>query len=263
MPYQLQKDEAPADGLKRILEEQISGAVRCLQGPQDLNCRIYEARKFLKRARSVLRLLQDPLHAIYREENRRLRDVARRFGSLRDTHVSLELLEKFAERYKRKSALNQPRHKLAAKQDALEKATDWETALKESVETLMAIRKRMEDWPTLLMSEESVQAALQKTRKQSRHAFEKAKKTRTAEDFHELRKSVKRELNQARVVNGPGIESLKRLAALLGDHHNLAVLMANVENASGRFLGLIRQQMRELETSIIAMHTLTGESTAA
>jgi CHAD domain-containing protein len=248
MPYKLLKEEALASGLKRIAEEQLSGAIQQLQSPKDLNVGIYEARKYLKKARSVMRLLATPLGPIYTEENRRLRDIARSFGPFRDTYVSLELLDKFADHYKRKSALNAPRQALVQRQSD----THLESALAESVASLVATRKRMENWPLVSVTQESLQAEIHKTRKQSRHAFEKAKKTRTPEDFHELRKSVKRELNQARLLDAADLEPFKTLAAMLGDHHNMAVLLASLENASGRFRVMVRRQMKQLEAEIIA-----------
>jgi len=247
MPYQLQQEEVLAAGLKRIAGEQLDAAIRQLQSPADLNAGIYKARKCLKKARSVLRLLAPQLGAVYVEENRRLRDVARRFGPLRDTQVSLELLDKFAVHYKRKSVLNGPRQTLVERQPE----TDCEAALADSVASLLATRKRMEDWPLLHVTPESLHAAIEKTHKQTRIAFERAKKTRTAEDFHELRKSVKRELNQRRLVEPAGLEEWKQLASLLGDHHNLAVLLDSVEHASARFKMMIRRQMKKLETSVL------------
>jgi CHAD domain-containing protein len=248
MAYKLQPGEALAPGLKRIAEEQLSAAIQQLQSPQDLNLGIYEARKYLKKVRSVLRLLAPQLGPVYTEENHRLRDVAQKFGPFRDAHVSLELLDKFAGHYKRKSALNAPRQALVRRQ----RSTHPEPALADAVASLLATRKRMADWPALQLTQESLQAEIHKTHKQSRHAFEKASKTRTPEDFHELRKSVKRELNQARLLDAADLEPFKTLAALLGDHHNLAVLLTSLENASGRFRTLVRRQMKQLETQILA-----------
>jgi len=250
MAYKLQNDELLASGLKRIAAEQVGGAIKQLQSPDDLNLRIYEARRSLKKARSVLRLLAPQLGPVYVEENRRLRDVARRFGPLRDARVSLELLDKFSGCYRRKTALNAPRQALLQRQQQI----NCESALADSVASLLATRKRMEDWPPLLhVTQESLQAEIHKTHKQTRHAFEKAKKTRTPEDFHELRKSVKRELNQRRLLEPANLEDWKQLAAQLGDHHNLAVLLDSLENASGRFKIMIRRQMNKLETSVLLL----------
>jgi len=253
VPYQLQKNESLAGGLKRIAEEQLSGAIEELQAPRDLHLGIYKARKYLKKVRSVLRLLAPRLGPLYTEENRRLRDVALRFSALRDARVSLELLEGFAERYKRKSTLSAQRRALAAKQAVLEHGTNWELTLAESVEALAATRKRIEDWPLGHLSEASLEAEIRKAHKHSRHASEKARKNRTPEHFHEFRKAVKRELNQNRLFEAGGMDDLKQLATMLGDHHNLAVLTLNVETASGRFRAMVRRDMRDLERKIVAL----------
>ncbi len=248
MPYKLQPGETLPAGLKRITEEQLSTAIRQLQSPQDVHTSIYEARKSLKRARSVLRLMAPQLGPVYLEENRRLRDVARCFGPLRDAQVSLQLLDQFAGRYKRKSSLNGPRHLLLERQ----RHSSDQSALADSIAWLQATRKRMDDWPLLHVTTESIHAEIEKTHKQSRHAFEKAKKTRTAADFHELRKSIKRELNQKRLLASADLEELKQLASILGDHHNLAVLLDSVENASGRLKTMIRRAMKQLGAHILS-----------
>jgi CHAD domain-containing protein len=252
VPYRLQKEESLAAGLKRIAEEQLAGAISELQSPQDLGEGIYQARRYLKKARSVLRLLSHPLGPLYVEENRRLRDVARRFAQLRDTQVSLELLEELAQQYKRKSTLNPQRSALSAKQSELRQATDWQIVLTESIGALNATRKRIEDWPLRTLTEPMLASEVRKTHKQSRQAFERASKTRTAQDLHEFRKTVKRELNQARLLeSGAPLDQLKHLSDLLGDHHNLAVLLLNVENSSKRFRAMVQRQLWNFESRII------------
>jgi CHAD domain-containing protein len=262
MPYKLQKDEPLDAGIKRVAEEQLTNAITELQAPH-LQAGIYKARKSLKKMRAILRLVALPLGPVYVEENRRLRDVARRFGSLRDAQVSLELLDEFAARYKRKSTLNPQKKAIAEKQHAMEQQTDWQTVLAESVKELTATRRRVEDWPLAQLSAADLHAAMEKTHKQSWRAFEKARKTGHAEDFHEFRKSVKRELNQAQLFDAGDIASLKQLGKLLGDHHNLAVLMGNMEGASARFSTMVRQEMRGLEAKILALSLQNYEAKKA
>ena len=73
--------------------------------------------------------------------------------------------------------------------------------------------------------------------KKSRHALSRAAQSCTAEDFHELRKAVKREVNQLSIFETPEplIRDLKQLSSLLGEHHDLTVLTATLENTSSRF----------------------------
>jgi len=251
MPYKFLQDEPLDAGLKRVAEEQLTVAITELQAHQNLQAGIYKARKSLKKARAVLRLVAPLLGPVYAEENRRLRDVARRFGTLRDAQVSLELLNEFAGRYKRKSTLNPQKKAIADKQQAMEQQTDWQAVIAESVKELIATRRRVEDWPVAHLSAAQLRAEIAQTHKQSRHAFEKARKTGHPEDFHEFRKSVKRELNQTQLFEADNVVTLKQLAKLLGDHHNLAVLMGNLDHASARFSSMLRKDMVALEQQIL------------
>jgi CHAD domain-containing protein len=251
MPYKLQKDEPLDAGLKRVAEEQLTNAINELQAQQELQVGIYQARKSLKKVRAILRLVALPLGPVYVEENRRLRDVARKFGTLRDSQVSLELLDEFSGRYKRKSTLNPQKKAIAEKQQAMEQQTDWHAVMAESVKELIATRRRVEDWPLAHLTAGQLHAEIAKTHKQSKHALEKARKTGHAEDFHEFRKSVKRELNQAQLFESTNVASLKQLAKLLGDHHNLAVLLGNLNHASARFSRMVRRDMLALEQQIL------------
>ena len=167
MSYRLQKDESLASGLRRIAEEQLTGALTYLEERN-----IYEVRRYIKRIRSLLRLLKPQLGPIYIEENRRLRDVARRFSAERDLDVSLELLETFSNQYKRKSTLNPQRKALSEKRSAVH----YHLHLSESAEVLAATRKRIEDWPLHDLTPAILASQLEKTHKQSRHAFQHARK---------------------------------------------------------------------------------------
>lgn len=247
MPYKLHKEEALGEGLKRVADEQISGAIDDLEERN-----IYEVRRRIKKLRAILRLLKPDLGPLYPEENRRLRDVGRRFSSMRDLDVSLELLDKYSANYKRKNTFRSHRTALAAKRAALD---HQHQDLSEPAAILLATRKRIENWPLERLTRQALDERFKHTGKRSRKAFHHAKKTRSAEDFHELRKSVKHELNQLKLLNedDPQMQPLKELSTLLGDHHNLVVLMANLENASERFRGDTQRHMREYEAKILAV----------
>ena len=248
MSYRLQKEEPLASGLKRVAEEEMNGAIRDLESNS-----IYEVRKHLKKVRALLNLLDPHLGPLAHEENRRLRDLARRFSPLRDLDVSLEVLDSFSSQYKRKTTLDPQRKALSAKQTAQRAALDFAAA--ESLHLLLATRKRIEDWPLQNLTDNFVHARIDRTHRNSRRAFLQARQSRTVEDFHELRKSVKRELNQRRLINAPEahLRDLKQLSQFLGDHHNLAVLLDNLENPSGRFRRMALRNLKLLETQILAL----------
>lgn len=241
MPYRLQKNEPLEVGIKRAAEEQITSAIKHLEANN-----FYEARKNLKRVRAVLRLLKPQLGAIYQEENRRVRDAARRYSASRDADVSLEVLETFASFYKRNSTLDPQRHTLMNKRQPVDPA--------ESLHELEGTRKRIEDWPVHGLTLASLESQVDQTYEQSRRAFRHARKTRTVEDFHEFRKSVKREVNQMKLLKpeGPRIAELKTLSDALGDHHNLAVMMSNLNQVSGRLRQLTRRQQKAYEERILS-----------
>jgi|GEM_PF-6293948 len=253
MPYRLQPDEPLASGFRRIAEEQLTIAINNLQQE-----RIYEARKTLKKARAVLRILAPQLGAIYTEENRRLRDVARRFSVLRDTDVALELIVELAGHYKRKSTLNPQRTALSDRQTKLRQGVDFPAQFRAATDALAETRKRIEDWPLHELTADSLDNQLKKIHKQSHQRFKHAWQTRTAEDFHELRKSVKLELNQLRLLNAPEpqIHDLKQLSSLLGDHHNLAILTASLENTSVRFRLMTRKRQKAFESQILELSAM-------
>ncbi len=242
MPYRLQQDEPLDAGIKRVAEEQVTAAISHLQSHN-----FYQARKNLKKVRAILRLLKPRLGPVYQEDNRRMRDAARRFSASRDADVSLEVLETFAPHYRRQSTLDPQRKALREKRQPVDPA--------ESMQELDGTRKRIEDWPLHGLSMALLEAQMAKTHRQSRHSFLHARKSRTAEDFHEFRKSVKREVNQLRLLapDEPKIRELKKLSDLLGDHHNLAVMLANLENSSGRFRQMARRKQREYEAQIVAL----------
>ena len=69
---------------------EIAGANRA-----EIPAAVHATRKHIKKARALLRLVRDELgKEVFKEENRRLRDVARSFSSSRDACVRLQVLER-------------------------------------------------------------------------------------------------------------------------------------------------------------------------
>lgn len=85
--YCLQHEESTADGIRRVVAEQIDGAVTLIEDagtPREVA--LHEARKTCKKVRGALRLIRDHFDG-YRAENARFRNLARQLSDLRDLQV--------------------------------------------------------------------------------------------------------------------------------------------------------------------------------
>ncbi|UCH15348.1 MAG: CHAD domain-containing protein [Bacteroidales bacterium] len=93
----LKNKESADEDIKRIMDGQLSIALSHLENELDNNFdgSIHEARKCIKRARAVLRLIRDDIGKDpYREENSFLRDINRNMSELRSISVIIETLNK-------------------------------------------------------------------------------------------------------------------------------------------------------------------------
>ena len=90
MPYRLDLAADPADALRAAVREQLDDAVRHLRDDRggDLAEAVHEARKDLKKARSLLRLARPGLPGdVYRRENGALRATGRSLSGARDAEI--------------------------------------------------------------------------------------------------------------------------------------------------------------------------------
>lgn len=96
MPYRFTKNEQLSFGLKRIILEEIDGALNDLsEKSKNVDEEIHSARKHFKKIRAVLRLIRSPLgEVLYSNANIAIRDAARNLALARNTAVMLRTLEK-------------------------------------------------------------------------------------------------------------------------------------------------------------------------
>ena len=79
MKYELDLQESPADGTKRIIAERVDYVHDLMTDPQPTRENaVHQSRKSFKRIRAALRLVRnDAGHDWYRRENRFYRDSSR------------------------------------------------------------------------------------------------------------------------------------------------------------------------------------------
>ena len=241
MPYRLDLSADPSDALRAAAREQLDDAVRRLRDERadDPAKAVHEARKDLKKARSLLRLARPGLPgAVYRRENAALRETGRSLSGARDADVLVETVAGLGERYTGQlpeAQFDALRAGLAA---AAAKAREHEgdAAAEDAVATLDAVAVRIGDWPLDRCDHDTLVHGATRAYKRGRAALAAAENTPSVERLHGLRKRVKdlwyhgRLLEEAwpRVVKAQS-RAAHDLADLLGDDHDLAVLAGRVE----------------------------------
>lgn len=229
--YCLKAGESLPDGIGRMLDEQLGAAIADLSNEKaPLDTAVHEARKAVKRTRSLLRLIRPAIPKAYERENARLQSVGRDLSELRDAQALIETLEELKEHEPVGSAkaihefLRQRKETITANVRRGDVIPPAITRLKQSRRAIGRLDLSGLDFPIVL---QSFQTALKRGEK----AFERAHDDPEADNFHECRKRVKDLRYQLSLLTElwPGVidayaDSAKKLEEYLGDDHNLAVL---------------------------------------
>lgn len=235
-PFRLQRREAMAAGIRRIVCGQIDAALADLgagafENPSEA---VHACRKRFKRVRAVTRLLRSELGSeAYRLENVAFRDLGRRFSPARDSQASLETLDGLLARYAREippGALDRFRAALAHDSQAAERCLREQIAPGGAIEELRAARARVESW-RLRDDVSALAGGFERTYRRGRRAFVAARKDPTEENLHEFRKQAKDLWHAAQILGPTAPKTMKalagrahRLSDLLGADHDLVVL---------------------------------------
>ncbi len=264
MPYRFSPDEDVAAATHRVSQEQLGKAVRRLRDDLagDAVEAVHDARKAVKKQRSLLRLVRSTVpRGARRRENRALRAAARGLSGARDAEVLVETLDALAERYAGQipaPAFAAVRKPLArARGEARAQLADPrlpETAAAE----LEAVERRIAALPVQDAGFAALMPGLSRTYRRGRRAFKAARSRPAAEDLHAWRKRVKDLWYELRLLSDPGGEIVAghardahALADLLGDDHDLAVLreaIADLPAGDDDVVALIDRRRAELET---------------
>jgi CHAD domain-containing protein len=241
MPYRLKASESIPEGIKRIVVEELDSATEQLSGSdhKGRDNAIHEARKSVKKIRGALRLVQPELGAIYRKENRRLRDLGRKLSQFRDAAAIIETFDNVIERHKeslRENTLSSIRQALAKSKLETERTAQIERVVKEAIATFRATKKRVTAWPLSTDGFRAIAPGLRSTFRRGRKVMAAAQQDPRPENFHEWRKRVKDHWYHVRLLENVWTEvmqaheaSLKNLETWLGEDHNLVVLRQRVE----------------------------------
>ena len=268
MAFELKVDESVAEGIRRIVAEQIDKAIgEIVDADLDRHKTVHQVRKRCKKIRGAIRLVRPQMEETYRRENARFRDAARTLSALRDREAMIEtydkLLDSYAEEVSRRGFAPIRRELVRRRREAVDD-DKLDRRLARFRSQLEAARQALEEWPIHREGFKGIAPGLAKTYGRGRRAMKRAYgKERTSAGFHEWRKRVKYHRYHSRLLGklypplmGPWRDEFHTLSDLLGDDHDLAVLRAVLAEAPDAFdkretvqalVGLIDRQRARLQ----------------
>jgi CHAD domain-containing protein len=266
--YRLQDGEAVPDGIRRIALGRLDHALEQLRGKADSSPKesVHEARKDMKKLRSLLRLARTELGSdCFERENAALRGAGRLLSDARDADVMAETVDALAERYPGELPEETApglRQALAGG-DGGDGNDDRTVAAAQAVELLEGSWDRVGRWPLERDGFEALEDGLQRSYRRGRNAYHRARDEPTAEHLHEWRKRSKDLWYHHLLLQcawpealGPLADQAHELSDQLGDDHDLAVLgewaKAHAAEAGGLYAvqsltDLIERRRRELQ----------------
>lgn len=247
--YRLAGNESPPAGIERIARGRIDSAVDELsgEGSETFAESVHEARKDLKKLRSVLRLVREEIgEETYRRENERYRDAGRMLSGPRDAEVKLETIDALRElepQMPTKATLATYIRSLEADRDELAGDDDARDRVGERARAAIEEgREAVEGWALSADGWGLVAPGLARGYRRGRRRLRDTRSDPSAENVHEWRKRVKDLWYHLRVLTpawpavlGEAADQAHLLTELLGDHHDLAVLAEDARGRRDRF----------------------------
>ncbi|MGX6449440.1 CHAD domain-containing protein, partial [Patulibacter sp. S7RM1-6] len=240
MSFRLDLDRPVAETTRRVTQERLERVIDELAGRRsdDPATAVHEARKDLKRTRSLVRLLRAGVpRKRYRRESAALREVARSLGASRDAAAMVETVDRLRERFAGRvpaATFERLRETLQARVPTGAEETSA------AIEELRRIDARIAEGALDVDERAALVAGIARTYDRGRLAFRAADAEPTAELLHEWRKRVKDLWYQQELLGDAWPELLdvqakeaKALSKVLGDDHDLSELDALLRAPDG------------------------------
>lgn len=268
MAYRLRLQDTPGS-VRKVARQRIEKAVNALCVPESgYGEGVHQARKRFKEVRALLRLVRKPLGAEFKQESQRLRDLGRVLAQTRDAGAMLESWDLLAKGFPNVFAeadFRKVRQRLAVRARAEHADAGLGERIAQVIGQLHSITEDLENWPLEKQGFDLLRAGIRRTYADGCEELAKARLDRSAEQLHEWRKRVKDHWYQTQLLSPiwPSLmrlrsQSLKRLADMLGDDHDLAMMhqllqtepaLFGDETLRQRLARAIEQRRNELQKS--------------
>ncbi|WP_217474971.1 CHAD domain-containing protein [Stutzerimonas stutzeri] len=273
MGYKLRPRD-PAAEVRKVARQAIEKAVEALSAPPaERGEGVHQARKRFKELRALLRLVRKPLGKQFQRENHWLRDLGRELAESRDATAMLESWDALAARFPEPFAepvFRQAKQRLQARATHAESGVaEIDTRLAKVMGELNDGQTRIDDWPLQAKGFDLLAAGIERTYADGCAEQARVRLDLSDEQLHQWRKRVKDHWYQTRLLapSWPMLmqlrsDSLKKLADLLGDDHDLAVMRQLLQQQPALFgdeamqerLGnLIAERRSELQSAALKL----------
>lgn len=217
MSYQLKRDEAPGEGVRRICHRQVELGLAIVAGKKEtVDTPVHETRKHLKKARAALRLVRREIgRSLFKRQDDSLRDVGRMISEIRDAEVRLQTVRQLQRvTHRRRQCFRNVEEILAHELENFVAAfAEWQS---QAVPVLERVRGDIDTWPVDQFDLIQIRRSVQGTYKRGRGALAAAKRAGSGEAFHHFRKEAKQLWYQLRILRPVNLVVLKTLTDELG-----------------------------------------------
>ncbi|MEA2126943.1 MAG: hypothetical protein QOI80_3725 [Solirubrobacteraceae bacterium] len=220
MAFRLDLESDVPGAVRAVAVEELDDAIAQLRAGRDPVTEVHEARKDLKKVRSLLRLVRDgmPKHE-RRRANGALRDIAASLAGTRDADVMAQTLASLGE--------PPPAGFTATARPEIDIAT--------ATAALEAERDAVAGWSLDGVDRAGLATGAAIAYARGRREYRRSRRDATVEGLHEWRKRVKDLWYHARLLEAAWPEAFAAIADaahslsdLLGDDHDLGVLAEQV-----------------------------------
>jgi CHAD domain-containing protein len=222
-----------SDAVRRVASAEIDAAYAALASPPERHKGVHDARKCLKRLRSLLVLVRPGLpDPVFSSLSERLKTVARGLAPVRDAAALLDAVNKFAKAEGEGDETPIPalRAWLHKRRQAAKRSLEGSRA-SDAMRDLFALRPAMANLAVYPDAFVPVALGLRDSYRNGRKAFSHAIDSGSDEDFHEWRKTLQHHWRHMQLLTrcwplelSARAEAARTLSQVLGDDHDIALL---------------------------------------
>lgn len=231
--YSLDPAMPMSEAVRRVACAEIDAACGGLSSPPDRHRGVHDARKCLKRLRSLLALIRPGLpEPVFLSLTDRVRTIARELAPAREAHALLDAIDKLDDDLDAggSTPIRSLRAWLHRRRQAAERSLESNTA-SDALRGLCALRPAMANLAVYPDAFQPIAKGLRESYRSGRKAFAHAFDSSSDEDFHEWRKTLQHHWRHMQLLTpcwpselSARVEASRTLSQVLGDDHDIALV---------------------------------------